>query len=126
MSFILSRTQHGLHAFVVGAAAAFGRNPVDDLIGVGDVAGFAVDAVCRADFQFGLALVQHHLVNRGGTKVLAGVAVFADAAVTANIGLENNQVAGLIFFVARSGMIDVCQAVKGEFAVALEACGLID
>jgi hypothetical protein len=39
-----------LHAFVVGAAAAFGDNPIDDLVGVGDVAGFAVDAVGGADF----------------------------------------------------------------------------
>ncbi len=34
--------------------------------------------------------------------------------------------AGLVFFVARSGMIDVGEAVEGEFAVAFEARGLID
>lgn len=33
------------HSLVIGTAAAFGRDPVDDLIRVGDVAGFAVDAV---------------------------------------------------------------------------------
>src|SRR5712692_5659133 len=33
------------HSFVVGTAAAFGNDPVDDLIGIGDVAGLAVDAV---------------------------------------------------------------------------------
>ena len=31
------------------------------------------------------------------------------------------QVAGLVFFVARAGMIDVGQAVEGEHAVALKA-----
>src|SRR5207302_5046614 len=31
------------HAVVVWAAAAFGWNPGDDLVRVGDVAGFAVD-----------------------------------------------------------------------------------
>jgi hypothetical protein len=39
-----------LHAFVVGAAAAFRNDPVDDLVGVGYVAGFAVDAIGGVDF----------------------------------------------------------------------------
>src|ERR1700743_1853755 len=33
------------HPFVVGAAATFGRHPVDDLVGIRDVAGLAVHAV---------------------------------------------------------------------------------
>src|SRR3984957_8181464 len=69
------------HAFVVGAASAFGRDPVDDLVGVGDVAGFAMDAIGGVDFQFGGAFLGDHFVDRGGTKILAGVAVFADAAI---------------------------------------------
>ena len=52
--FVLKKALDGkqteLHAFVVGAAAAFGDDPVDDLVGVGDVAGFAVDAVGGVDF----------------------------------------------------------------------------
>ena len=36
------------------------------------------------------------------------------------------QVAGLIFVVARAGVIDVGEAIEGELAVALEARGLID
>jgi hypothetical protein len=39
-----------LHAFVVGTAATFGNDPVDDLVGVGDVAGFAVDAIGKIYF----------------------------------------------------------------------------
>jgi hypothetical protein len=39
-----------LHSFVVGTAAALGNNPIDNLVGVGDVAGFAVDAIGGADF----------------------------------------------------------------------------
>jgi hypothetical protein len=38
------------HTFVVWAAATFWRDPVDDLVGIGDVAGFAVDAVGGVDF----------------------------------------------------------------------------
>ena len=34
-----------LHAFVIRPAAAFGRDPVDDLIRIGDVARLAVDTV---------------------------------------------------------------------------------
>lgn len=36
---------NGLHSFVIRSAAALGRDPVDDLIRVGDVAGLAVNAV---------------------------------------------------------------------------------
>src|ERR1700683_828595 len=115
-----------LHSFVVGAAATLWRDPVDDLGGVGDIAGFAVDAVCGADLQFWPVFIGHHFVYRGGTKILAGVSVFADAAVAANIRLENDEVAGLIFVVARSGMIDVGEAVESELAVAAKASGLID
>src|SRR5207245_8817762 len=35
----------GLHAFVIGPPAAFRHDPVDDLVGVSDVAGLAMDAV---------------------------------------------------------------------------------
>ncbi len=113
------------HAFVVWAAATFWRNPVDDLIGVGDVAGFAVDTVGRVDFQFRLAFFRDHLVNRRRTKILAGVAVLADAAIAANIGLEHDEMARLILFMARAGMIDVREAIERELAVAFEARGLI-
>ena len=40
-----------LHAVVVGAAAAFGGDPGDDLVRIHDVAGFAVDAVGEVDLQ---------------------------------------------------------------------------
>src|SRR5260370_8343358 len=40
-----------LHALVVGAAAAFGDDPVNDLVGIGDVARLAVHAIRGVDFQ---------------------------------------------------------------------------
>ncbi len=42
--------QNNLHAFVVGTTAAFGDDPIDNLVGIGDVAGFAVDTVGGVDF----------------------------------------------------------------------------
>ena len=36
-----------LHPIIIRAAAALRRDPGDDLVGVHDVAGFAVDAVGR-------------------------------------------------------------------------------
>jgi hypothetical protein len=40
-----ARGTRSLHPFVVRAASALRRNPVDDLVGVGDVAGLAMHAV---------------------------------------------------------------------------------
>ena|SRR5437660_27054 len=40
-----------LHALVIRPAAAFGGYPVDDLIGIHDVAGLAVDAVGKVYLQ---------------------------------------------------------------------------
>ena len=84
-----------------------------------------MDAVRGIDLQFRRALLHHHFVNRRGTKILAGIAEFAHAAVAANIRVENDQMAGLIFVVARSGMIDVREAIKGKLAIAFESRRLI-
>src|SRR6185436_12847190 len=55
-----------LEVLVVRSAAAFGRHPVDDLVGVGDVAGLAVHAVRGVDVEAQLVGpargVGHHLV----------------------------------------------------------------
>ena len=85
-----------------------------------------MDAVCGADLQLWPVFIGHHFVYRGGTKILARVSVFPDAAVAADIRLKNDEMAGLIFVVARSGMIDVGEAVESEFAVAAKASGLVD
>src|SRR5207253_4460940 len=39
---------------VVGSATAFGRGPGDDLVGIGDVAGLAVNAVRGVDLELEL------------------------------------------------------------------------
>ena len=42
---LLSAASESLHPFVVRPAAAFGRHPINDLVGIGDVARLAVDAI---------------------------------------------------------------------------------
>ena len=85
-----------------------------------------MDAVGCVNLQSGLAFFRHHFVDRCGTKVLAGIGVLAHAAITANIRIEDDEMAGLIFFMARAGVIDVGEAIEGELTVAFEARGLVD
>ena len=81
-----------------------------------------MDAIRKIDFQFRfVAVFEHHFIDGRRAKILAGVSVFANAAVGADTGIEHDQVAGLIFFVARAGMVDVGETVEGELAVALES-----
>ncbi len=124
---LATRAPHATsHAVVIGTAAALGWNPVDDLVGVHDVAGLAVYAVGEVDLKLLYRLRPafrrrslHHLVNRGRAEVLAGVAeLFATATVT-NIQVRNHQVRRLVIFVPRAGVIDIRQAVKRQLAVAL-------
>src|SRR5580692_7995323 len=68
------------HTFVVRPAAALRRYPLNDLVRIGHIAGFAVHAIRRVDFQLGRALLRGHLINRRGTKILAGVSELAHAA----------------------------------------------
>jgi hypothetical protein len=81
-------------ALALALASAFGRNPGDDLVGVHDVAGLAVNAVGGVQHQllaFAVVAV-HHFVDVGRTKTLAGVAEFFGTAAVTNIEVGNNQV----------------------------------
>src|SRR5215471_12203705 len=109
-----------LHSFVIGPTAALGNNPVDNLVRVGDVASLTVHAIRGADFQFGRAAgFLDHFVDRRGAKILAGVSVLDHAFRGADVGVGNAQVAGLILFVARAGVIDVGEAIERKFSIAL-------
>ena len=61
-----------------------------------------------------------HLIDRRGTKILARVAVLGYAAVGANVSILDQQVDGLIFFVAGAGVVDVGHLVEGQRAVGLD------
>ena len=64
---------HTPTADIVGPAAALGRDPVDVLGRVLDVAGLAVHAVLRVDLQRGAAVrAGHVLVDPGRAVALLG------------------------------------------------------
>ena len=96
-----------LHPLVIRAAASLRRHPGDDFVGVGDVAGLAMHAVGRVDLQARLAFFLHHFIDGGGAKILAGISVLGDALRRAHVQIGDDEVAGLVLFVPRAGMIDV-------------------
>ena len=75
---------------MVRAAAAFGGGPVDDLVRVFDVAGFAVDAIAAVDVQAWAAMFKvKNFIHTGGTELGAWRAEFFYAAAGADVRLEN-------------------------------------
>jgi hypothetical protein len=101
-----------LQEFVSRTATAFGRNPIDDFVGVHDVAGLAMDAVGEVDLQTAAVSVLHHFVNGGGAEILAGVALLVRTARMTNIRLQDVKVAGLVFIVGCTGMVYIGQFVE--------------
>jgi len=59
--------------------------------------------------------VLRHFIDRSGTKILARIAVLLDALRRTHIQVRDVQVAWLIFFVTRSGVIDVGETVERSF-----------
>src|SRR5262249_48909932 len=59
-----------------------------------------------------------HLVYIRRTEILAGIAILLHAASVADVGIGNDQVGRLIFFMLGAGVVKVCELVKGQFAVA--------
>src|SRR6202035_1905454 len=91
-----------LHPVVIWPAAAFWRDPCDDLVRIGDVAGFAVDAVrwIQADaLAIWLTAVALHFVDVGGTEILEVAAVFRHETLVADICVVDDEVRGLVLFV---------------------------
>src|SRR5947209_10475300 len=110
-----------LHPIVIRPAAALGRHPGDDLVGVHDVAGLAVDTVGRIQVYLlavGHVCGLHHLVHIGWAEMLAGISELLHATGIADIGVMNDQMRRLVFFMLRAGMIKISQLVEGELAVS--------
>jgi hypothetical protein len=87
-----------------------------------NVAGFAVHAVrwIQADaLSVGLGGIINHFVNIRWAEVLARAAELFNAALIANVGVLDDQMRGLIFFMLRAGIIKVGELVEGELAIAL-------
>src|SRR6266436_5227562 len=111
-----------LHAFVVGAAATFGDDPINNLVGIGNITRLAMHAIRGVDLQLQAAIrLLGHLVHRSRTKILAGIPVFLDALCCTNIRVRHAKMARLIFLMPRPGVIHVRQPVKRQLAIALES-----
>ena len=81
----------------------------------------AVRRVQADAFSVGLAGVVHHLVNICRAEILAGAAEFFYAARVADVGVVNDQVSRLVFFVLGAGVIEVGKLVECKFAITF--CG---
>jgi len=64
-----------------------------------------VHAVGGVDLKFESIFFLHRFVDRGGAKILARIAILDGAAGGADVEIVDDQVAGLIFFVASPGVI---------------------
>src|SRR5690606_16125178 len=104
-------TGGGSKVLVVRAGAALRRHPVDDLVGILDVAGLAVHAVGGIDLQALAGLVLDDLVDAGRAEARAGIAVFLGTAADADIGVGHPQVDRLVLVVLGGGEVDAGQAV---------------
>jgi len=60
-----------------------------------------------------------HLVDIRRAEVLARIAELGDAAGVADIGVVDDQMRGLVFFVLSARVIQIGELVEGEFAIAL-------
>ena len=114
-----------LHPLVAGPHATLRGHPVDNLIGIGDIASLAVDAVRGVDLETPRAFFFHHFVHGGRAKILAGIAVLHRAALVADVGVGNEQVAGLILFILCARVVNVRELVEGQLAVGCECATLL-
>src|SRR5256712_6092968 len=106
------------HAIVLRPATPFGWHPCNHLIWVHDVAGLAVHAVRRVDFEFQGAAVAYHLVHVGRTEALARVTVLFSTNRVADVGV-NQQVDRLILIVTCPRIVHVRHLVEREPPIRL-------
>jgi hypothetical protein len=91
-----------LHIHVIWTATAFRRNPIDDLVRIRDITGFAVDTIGSVNLKTILPLLEDHLVNRRRAEVLARIALLLAAASVTTVWLKDYEVAWLVFLVPRA------------------------
>src|SRR3954453_5353678 len=95
----------GSHSVIVRAAAALGWHPGDDLVGVLNVASLTMHTI-RGIQADALAIwrrrIIEHFVNIPRAESLTRASIFNNAPRFANIGIVNDQVGGLVFFMLRA------------------------
>src|SRR6266849_901586 len=93
---------------IIGPAPTLGRNPGDDLVGVLNVAGLAVDAVggIQADaLAIGRSRVVQQFVDICRTEILARAPKLFHATLIADVRIMDDQMRRLILFMLRAGVI---------------------
>src|SRR5690606_5108983 len=109
-----------LHVRVVRPACTLGRNPVDVLGRVLDVAGLAVYAVLRVDLEALAAIViADHLIHAGRAVTLGRLVVQRQVVLDRNARIGQLQVNRLFFFMVGVGHEDRRQLVEADDTVRL-------
>src|SRR6266404_5435121 len=113
---------HSSHPVVIWSAPTLRRNPGDDLVGILNVAGLAVNAVSGIQtdaFAVWRCGVIQHLIDVRGTEILAGAAKLFYATLIADVRVIDNQMRRLILFVLRARVIQVGEFVECQRAIAV-------
>ena len=92
-----SRPLRDLQLLILRTATALGRNPGDDLVGIHDVAGLAVEAVREVEEgNFATAVGRRlRLVDAGRAEMETGVPVLLGAARDTGLRIDDQQVCRL-------------------------------
>src|SRR2546422_4236125 len=107
-----------LHVGIVGAAAAFRRDPDDVLLRVLDIAGLAVHAVLRVDLQARRGLEVDELIDAGRAVALLRPGI--DLQIVQGYGrILERQVDRLVLVVVGVGDEHRRQPVKGQYTIGL-------
>src|SRR5690606_2968231 len=108
------------HVRIIGSAAAFGRDPVDILGRILDVAGLAVDAVLRVDHELGIALFDPDVfVDRRGAVAGLGTRIDRPVHLLRDRRVLEAQVAGLVLDMVRAREKHRRKPVEADHAVRL-------
>jgi hypothetical protein len=99
-------TQCTSQVLIIRSRTTFRRHPVDDLVGIFDVAGLAVHAIGGVDLQAFTCIVLHDFIDIGGAEARARVAVFLGALCDAHGSVGNVQMDRLVFVVFGGGEVD--------------------
>src|SRR3954471_15714289 len=111
----------GSQLLVIRSASAFRRHPRDHLIRVHDVARLAVIAVREIEERHLAAPVRGRLrlVDLRRTEMEARISKLFPAARDADLGVEDQQMRGLILLVQHAAVVDVRHLVERQHAVEL-------
>ena len=109
----------GSHIGIIRSATAFRRHPADVLVGVFDIAGFAVDAVLRIDDKARLPAVFRPFVNRSRTVARRGSGIDVVLGRFLQSIVAHQQMGRLILLMIGVRQIDRRQPVEGEPPIGL-------